>query len=713
MTPIKDEAGRVVKFVGVQVDVTSTTEGHAINDSNGIPVLINYDDRLKENIAKPIVDDVLHAVQRDDGKVPKRLSRTNTDGPGSPRSLPRVALDLATTVERIQSNFVIADPTLPDCPIVFASDPFLHLSGYRREEVLGRNCRFLQGPDTDRNTVNGLRAAIKEGREITVRLLNYRKDGTPFWNMLTVAPIRDVTGHPRFLVGVQVDVTAQPTVEEAAPVGMSAASAVGAAMRTVDWVGVDPWASFHTGLAPVKPHHAGDPSAAALEDAIAKEGKLRLRQFQRLRQLGSGDVGMVDLVALGGSTGPKYALKSLEKSEMVERNKVGRVRTEEKILASIDHPFLATCYAQLQTDTHLHFILEYCSGGELYALLNAQPGKRLPEDAVRFYASEVLLALQYLHLQGFVYRDLKPENILLHASGHIKLTDFDLSYCQGKTTPKLVETPIGKKGGPVASSTSMNNNDNGNAAAVQVSQTEGAGAAKNEAAASAAATTTGPTTTSPPGTSSYSFTPPYLLAASPDGRANSFVGTEEYLAPEVISGVGHDAMVDWWSFGILIFELLYGTTPFRGSRRDATFDNVLKRELTFPTVPQVSIEAQDLIRKLLEKASGNRLGALAGADEVKQHPWFASSQWPLIRNQAPPYVPGRRSINLSASPPAIITAATPKTTQEVVVPGAKAASMPSAAAAGNGAATVNVGGDAARVSAPETTAETTTHIPGF
>jgi phototropin len=708
MTPIKDEAGRVVKFVGVQVDVTSTTEGHAIHDRDGIPVLINYDDRLKENIAKPIVDDVLHAVQRDEGKEPKRLSRTNADGPGSPRSLPRVALDLATTVERIQSNFVIADPTLPDCPIVFASDPFLELSGYRREEVLGRNCRFLQGPETDRNTVTQLRAAIKEGREITVRLLNYRKDGTPFWNMLTVAPIRDVTGHPRFLVGVQVDVTAQPTVEEATPIGMSAASAVGAAMRTVDWVGVDPWTTFHTGLAPIKPHHSGDPMAAALADAVAKEGKLRLRQFQRLRQLGSGDVGMVDLVALGGGIGPRYALKSLEKQEMVERNKVGRVRTEEQILASIDHPFLATCYAQLQTDTHLHFVLEYCSGGELYALLNAQPGKRLPEDAVKFYASEVLLALQYLHLQGFVYRDLKPENILLHASGHIKLTDFDLSYCQGKTTPKLVETATavaGMKGLSVGSSSNSGTNtiSDNTAAEVQAPQLAATENVPATTPTTAAAATT--TTSSTPGTSSSSFTPPYLLAASPEGRANSFVGTEEYLAPEVISGVGHDSMIDWWSFGILIFELLYGTTPFRGSRRDATFDNVLKRDFAFPSSPPVSPEAQDLIRKLLTKAPVDRMGAVAGADEVKQHPWFANIQWPLIRNQTPPYVPGRRSMNLSLPPPpaASVVPAAGVAAEVGGGGGAKAASMP-----GNGSAP-RPSSEAMRVSAPAETMD----IPGF
>lgn len=70
-------------------------------------------------------------------------------------------------------------------------------------------------------------------------------------------------------------------------------------------------------------------------------------------------------------------MKTLDKWEMQERNKVQRVLTEESILAVIDHPFLATCYCTLQTDSHLHFVMEYCEGGELYGLLNAQPRKRL------------------------------------------------------------------------------------------------------------------------------------------------------------------------------------------------------------------------------------------------------------------------------------------------------------------------------------------------
>jgi phototropin len=246
-------------------------------------------------------------------------------------------------------------------------------------------------------------------------------------------------------------------------------------------------------------------------------------------------------------------------------------------------------------------LLQYCDGGELYALLNSQPDKRLAESAVRFYASEVLLALQYLHLLGFVYRDLKPENILLHRSGHVTLTDFDLSSCQEAPEAELVPAS-----GPDGAA-SIDTRD-----AVSGSGAGGERPMRGRR---------------------------LLLAAQPKGRANSFVGTEEYLAPEVISGAGHTSMVDWWSFGILIYELLTGTTPFKGTRRDATFENVLTKPLTFPESPVVSEECKDLVRQLLKKDPAKRLGARAGAAEVKEHPWFAGVKWPLVRNQAPPLVP--------------------------------------------------------------------------
>ena len=235
MTPIKTEDGRVSKYVGVQVDVTSRTEGAAFADAAGVPLLVKYDQRLRDGVAAVAVEDVTQAVEAAeevaDGK-PAVERGPAAVGRGT-KSFPRVALDLATTVERVQQNFCISDPGLPGCPIVFASDGFLELTGYGRYEVLGRNCRFLQGPATDRETVAELRAAVAERRECAVRILNYKKDGTPFWNMLTLAAMRDAAGEARFLIGVQVDVTAAPAPAEAeeaaeAPLTFGAAGGGGA-----------------------------------------------------------------------------------------------------------------------------------------------------------------------------------------------------------------------------------------------------------------------------------------------------------------------------------------------------------------------------------------------------------------------------------------------------------------------------------------------------
>jgi serine/threonine protein kinase len=133
----------------------------------------------------------------------------------------------------------------------------------------------------------------------------------------------------------------------------------------------------------------------------------------------------------------------------------------------------------------------------------------------------------------------------------------------------------------------------------------------------------------------------YTLVAQPCGRANSFVGTEEYLAPEIINAGGHCGGVDWWSFGILLHELVYGTTPFRGTRRDETFDNILKAPLQLPAKPSVSEACQDLMSKLLVKDPAKRLGSMSGAEEIKAHPWFEGINWALLRNETPPYIPKR------------------------------------------------------------------------
>ena len=111
-------------------------------------------------------------------------------------------------------GIVISDPNLPDNPLIYVNDGFERLTGYSRREVLGRNCRFLQGHGTDPTVLEHIRECIRERRECLVELLNYRRDNTPFWNRLSIAPLRDAKGRLTHFVGVQSDITARKLAEE-------------------------------------------------------------------------------------------------------------------------------------------------------------------------------------------------------------------------------------------------------------------------------------------------------------------------------------------------------------------------------------------------------------------------------------------------------------------------------------------------------------------
>ncbi|GAA6049767.1 hypothetical protein JCM3770_002151 [Rhodotorula araucariae] len=333
---------------------------------------------------------------------------------------------------------------------------------------------------------------------------------------------------------------------------------------------------------------AGSPRAAFRRTYSSSSIRVRNLEvgpasFQKIRLLGKGDVGKVYLVR-EKQTHKLYAMKVLSKKEMIKRNKVKRALAEEEILAGSNHPFIVTLYHSFQSDDYLYLCMEYCLGGEFFRALQTRPGKCLPEDDAKFYAAEVVAALEYLHLMGFIYRDLKPENILLHETGHIMLSDFDLS--------KQAD-PNGGGGAP---------------AGIKM------------------------------------FTPngvPLVDTKSciADFRTNSFVGTEEYICPEVINGRGHSSAVDWWTVGILVYEMLYGCTPFKGANRHATFSNVLRNEPGFPDHPATTTLCKSLIKKLLCKDEHRRLGSQSGASEVKQHKWFATISWGLLRHQKPPIVP--------------------------------------------------------------------------
>ncbi|XP_028838426.1 ribosomal protein S6 kinase alpha-4 isoform X1 [Denticeps clupeoides] len=298
--------------------------------------------------------------------------------------------------------------------------------------------------------------------------------------------------------------------------------------------------------------------------------KVGMENFELLKVLGTGAYGKVFLVrkTSGHDEGKLYAMKVLKKAAIVQKAKTAEhTRTERQVLEHIrQSPFLVTLHYAFQTQTKLHLILDYVSGGEMFTHLYQRD--HFSEDEVRTYIGEIILALEHLHKLGIVYRDIKLENILLDSEGHVVLTDFGLSK---------------------------------------------------------------------------------EFLDEEKERTYSFCGTIEYMAPEIIRGKsGHGKSVDWWSLGILMFELLTGASPFtlegeRNSQSEVS-KRILRCEPPFPSL--ISPIAQDLLKKLLVKDPHKRLGSgPRGAEDIKAHPFFKGLNWTdLAQKKLPsPFRPELRS----------------------------------------------------------------------
>lgn len=237
-------------------------------------------------------------------------------------------------------------------------------------------------------------------------------------------------------------------------------------------------------------------------------------------------------------------------------------------------------------------------------------------------------------MMGVVYRDLKPENVLVREDGHIMLSDFDLSlrcyvsptllqsstepscrisqYCiQPSCIDPACKLPVCVEPSCLQPSCFKPRFLNSKTGKPRSEKT----------------------------TSGNLDSLPVLVAEPTNARSMSFVGTHEYLAPEIIRGDGHGSAVDWWTFGIFLYELLLGKTPFKGNGNRETLFNVVGQSLKFPEGSNISFAAKDLVRGLLVKDPQKRLGFKRGATEIKQHPFFESVNWALIRGTHPPEIP--------------------------------------------------------------------------
>ncbi|CAD6224433.1 unnamed protein product [Miscanthus lutarioriparius] len=395
--------------------------------------------------------------------------------------------------------------------------------------------------------------------------------------------------------------------------------------------------------------------------------EIDLHDVRAARVLGRGAMGTVFL-AMDGADGEAYALKVFDKRcspAAASRPAAGadaarRARWEVSVLSRLAHPHLPSLLGCAETPDLLAWALPYCPGGDLNELRHAQPDRVFSPAAIRFYVAEVVSALAVLHAAGIAYRDLKPENVLLRADGHVMLTDFDLSRqlpprspsastststsssCSATSSPPPppqaqshgrsqyhhVKNIFKRSESAVTASTSGQEEPRNLAWYLDRSIDGGVDQIKKAKSARVSPMDRGKKLSS-------------FCSAAAGERSFSFVGTEEYVAPEVVRGDGHEFAVDWWALGVLVYEMCHGRTPFRGRNRKETFRNVLLREPEFTADARRRWpELTDLILRLLEKDPARRLGFAGGADEVRAHPFFAGVAWDLLGEVSrPPYIP--------------------------------------------------------------------------
>jgi serine/threonine protein kinase len=318
------------------------------------------------------------------------------------------------------------------------------------------------------------------------------------------------------------------------------------------------------------------------ENKIRRSARTRLKpsRFQKIRLIGKGGFGQVWLVQ-DKMTTDLYALKVLRKADIILQDQLVNVHTEREILSQCGNQWVVPLRCSFQDPEKLYLVLDYMCGGDLMTALIKL--KVFNESVTRFFVGEIAVALHSVHQMHFLHRDLKPDNVLIDKDGHIKLADFGLSTSYRKTDTQF-----------------QNLLDELQQLLLEHSQV---GVAD-------------PVTHHVRGTA---------------------IGTCDYTAPEILQGQEPTTASDFWSLGVIMYEMLYGHSPFSGRSPTETALRIThwQKALRFQPKPQtISDEAIDLIKHLL-CAPEQRYGF----QEILAHPFFSGFHFDNIKLNPAPLVP--------------------------------------------------------------------------
>jgi len=349
--------------------------------------------------------------------------------------------------------------------------------------------------------------------------------------------------------------------------------------------------------------------------------EISIHDFRLIKTIGKGSFGKVILVQHLHLKN-YFAMKILSKEELKITNEIIHTKGEREILEKISHPFLIKLQFAFQNEEKLFIVTEFMPGGDIF--FHLQREEKFDEERVKIYLAEIILALEHLHKNGIIYRDLKPENILLDKEGHIKLTDFGLSKVFQNIDQNFFNSIIERK----SIDKRHNYNDPSNNKGKKNNEIQNLNTHyknKNEESYNSNTDNFYNKTNE---SINYSVENKKDILNSNIERAYTICGTPQYLAPEILNGDGYDKTVDWWSLGIVAFEMLNGYSPFKENKFKLNKDNYMK---PFIKEKNVNEKAFDLIKKLLEVDPKKRIGSgKCDAEEIKKHKFFKGINWEKI-----------------------------------------------------------------------------------
>lgn len=400
--------------------------------------------------------------------------------------------------------------------------------------------------------------------------------------------------------------------------------------------------------------------------------------YETLRVLGKGSFGTVSLVRdhhnqdtrsfqlFRQRRRPVYAMKVIKKADMLRSCQEAHLRAERDFLVSCigaNSRWVVPLVASFQDPQNLYLVMDFQIGGDFLNLLQITNQGILPEYVAQFYVAEMILCIEETHKYKWIHRDVKPDNFLISSSGHLKISDFGLAFdghwAHTQTYYNEHRTSLLDKLG----------------IRVRGDAQDRADFSKQLSRSMSLPTINGP----PDAVITLNSSP---LRPTPRFHhrrlARSIVGTSQYMAPEVVAGKLYDGRCDWWSIGIILYECLYGFTPFCREDREATKAAILdfdKKEFGFPEHGQATTpEATHLIKSLLTHrtarlsaeyyakndfkfdSSGKAIIYLSHTNKlardyagrpvhpddaaaIKGHPFFKDIDWDNLHRMRPPFRP--------------------------------------------------------------------------